>query len=105
MRFKREEWDESSEPIKQDRVIARVINEDGITVTCIGTSASAVVSEETPYDVIEMPDGLEFIVAISDDYIHGLLHNIEEPFDGGFAFGLFIGQVATQVLYQAMEEC
>jgi hypothetical protein len=100
-----EEWNPENDIPAKERVITEIINSDGFSITVIGVDSSAITSETEPYDVIEMPDGLDFVIALSDDFISGLMHGIENPFHGGFAFGLYVGQLATQVLHEIMEDC
>lgn len=85
-----------------DNLISSMIC-DGIRVTAIGVSGDAITSKTEPYDLIEMPDGLSAIVAISKDYIEGLIENCPTPFTQGFTFGMFINQVLSESMSKMME--
>lgn len=80
------------------------VSSQGIKVTAIAVPADAITSEGKPYDCIELPDGLEVVIAISEDFIHEFLEEHESKFSKGYALGMFVNHLLQEKLSELLEE-
>lgn len=76
---------------------------NGITVTAVAAPSEAIHSKTEPYDFIELPDGLEAIVVISEDYIQELIKKPESVFSKGFALGMFVNYILREKMAEMLE--
>jgi len=101
MSFKNQKWNYFDKG-EFDKPIASIVCE-GITVTAVSAPGSTIISEDKPYDFIELPGGLECLVVISADYIQEILAKSESSFSKGFALGMFVDYVLRDKMKEMLD--
>jgi hypothetical protein len=80
------------------------VSSQGIKVTAIAVPEDAVTSEERPYDYIELPDGIETIIAISEKFIQDLMKESKSDFSKGYTLGMFVNHLLQEKLTKLLGE-
>jgi hypothetical protein len=79
-----------------ENVITQMVISDGTVVTAIASDFPEEKSEET-HDIIFVPGKKEAVLMVNKEFIHEVIMSNDTPFGAGFAFGVFIGQVSSEV--------
>jgi hypothetical protein len=80
-------------------ITTMVVGEMRFIATSVPQSS---LQSEQIYDVIEMPGGLSYYVCISEEEIKNLTAGIEDAYQVGFTFGIFVSNILTNVYYELM---
>jgi hypothetical protein len=93
------EWVGEDSAILQEygeNVITQMVMGDGTVVTAVASDFEGEESEIT-HRLVRVPGKKEAVVLVNIDFIQDMVSSHDHPFGAGFAFGVFIGQVCSEV--------
>ena len=97
MGFKENIWNYKENERPFDGLLSTA-SAEGFSVSAISVPEDSIVSQDKPFDFIELPGGMECVIAISDEYLNGLAKNATSDFNSGFRIGMFVNQILTEKL-------
>jgi len=94
-------WTDGEESLAGSLITTFAVGE--LKLLALSVPASSL-SSGNFYDVIEMPGGTTLYVCISQDHIKELVSDVDDPYQVGFSFGVFIGNLLTSIYFELMSE-